>query len=53
MFAVGFGTGLRCDQTVRLVRSRSLLFLTNQFELPARTVAELYHRRWQVRLFFK
>lgn len=32
---------------------RSLVFLTNQFELPAITVAELYRRRWQVELFFK
>ena len=31
----------------------SLVFLTNQFELPALTVAELYRRRWQVELFFK
>ena len=35
------------------VAGRSLIFLTNQFELPARTVAELYRRRWQVELFFK
>jgi hypothetical protein len=33
--------------------ARSLVFLTNQFELPAITVAELYRRRWQVELFFK
>jgi transposase len=32
---------------------RSLAFLTNQFELPAITIAELYRRRWQVELFFK
>jgi len=31
----------------------SLVFLTNHFELPAITVAELYRRRWQVELFFK
>jgi hypothetical protein len=35
------------------VAGRSLVFLTNQFELPAITVAELYRRRWQVELFFK
>ena len=33
--------------------ARSLVFLTNQFELPAITVAELYRRRWEVELFFK
>jgi hypothetical protein len=32
---------------------RSLVFLTNHFDLPAITVAELYRRRWQVELFFK
>ena len=29
------------------------MFLTNNFELPALTVAELYRCRWQVELFFK
>lgn len=29
------------------------VFLTNQFELPALSVAQLYKRRWQVELFFK
>jgi hypothetical protein len=28
-------------------------FLTNDFELPALTVSELYRQRWQVELFFK
>lgn len=31
----------------------SLVFWTNQFELPALTIAELYRQRWQVELFFK
>lgn len=30
-----------------------LVFLTNHFELPALTVAQLYRNRWQVELFFK
>ncbi len=30
-----------------------LVFLTNNFTLPALTVAELYRNRWQVELFFK
>ena len=29
------------------------VFLTNHFELPALTIAQLYKRRWQVELFFK
>jgi transposase len=28
-------------------------FLTNNFELPAITIAELYRERWSVELFFK
>lgn len=28
-------------------------FLTNNFVIPARTVADLYHYRWQIELFFK
>ena len=32
---------------------RRLVFLTNNFELPALTVAHLYRCRWQVELFFK
>ena len=29
------------------------VFLTNQFDLPALTIAQLYKARWQVELFFK
>jgi IS4 transposase len=32
---------------------KSLVFLTNNFELPAPTVARLYKSRWKVELFFK
>jgi hypothetical protein len=32
---------------------RILNFLTNQFSLPALTIANLYRKRWQVELFFK
>ena len=32
---------------------RRLIFLTNNFVLPARTIAELYRRRWRIELFFK
>jgi hypothetical protein len=31
----------------------SLVLWTNQFALPAVTIAELYQQRWQVELFFK
>ncbi len=32
---------------------RRFVFLTNNFELPALTIAQLYKCRWQVELFFK
>ena len=32
---------------------KSLVFLTNNFELPALTIALLYKGRWKVELFFK
>lgn len=32
---------------------KTLLFLTNNFSLPALTIAQLYRCRWQVELFFK
>jgi Domain of unknown function (DUF4372)/Transposase DDE domain len=33
--------------------TKSLVFLTNNFTLPALTITELYRCRWQVELFFK
>jgi len=32
---------------------KTLVFLTNQFHLPALTICALYKSRWQVELFFK
>jgi len=34
-------------------KGRSFTFLTNQFTLPAITIAELYRYRWRVEIFFK
>ena len=36
------------DQTDKI-----LVFLTNNFDIPALTVADLYRNRWRVELFFK
>jgi len=33
--------------------NKRLTFITNQFTLPAITIADLYRYRWQVELFFK
>jgi hypothetical protein len=32
---------------------RDFIFLTNNFSLPALTIAQLYQLRWQIELFFK
>ena len=34
-------------------QQRTLIFLTNNFDLPALTICLLYKSRWQVELFFK
>ena len=35
------------------ITQKKLVFLTNNFTLPALTIADLYRSRWQVELFFK
>jgi hypothetical protein len=46
-------------RTLRLIRvhdpdaQRDYRFLTNHFQLPARTIADLYRQRWQIELFFR
>jgi hypothetical protein len=34
-------------------RKKRLVFLTNNFDIPAKTVADIYKQRWGVELFFK
>ncbi len=34
-------------------RNKKLIFITNNFSLPAITICELYRNRWHVELFFK
>jgi hypothetical protein len=34
-------------------QDKSLVFLTNNFKLPALTITEIYRKRWQIELFFK
>jgi Transposase DDE domain/Domain of unknown function (DUF4372) len=34
-------------------KDKTYIFLTNNFELPAQAIADLYRLRWQIELFFK
>jgi hypothetical protein len=49
----GFDTPLRRIKFKDPETGKRLVFLTNNFALPAITIAELYRCRWQVELFFK
>lgn len=55
----GFYTKQDFPERLRRIRyfdaitNQRLVFLTNNFHLPAQTIAELYRCRWQVELFFK
>lgn len=51
--AAGYPMPLRRIQFRDTQRDRSLVFLTNNFELPALQIAQLYKSRWQIELFFK
>ena len=53
------GSAKNYPDTLRRVRfvdpeqGRRLIFLTNNFQLPALTIAQLYKSRWKIELFFK
>lgn len=55
----GFNTPKNYPDKLRRVKyhdnqtDKILVFLTNNFDIPALTVAELYRNRWRVELFFK
>jgi len=48
-----FPAALRRVRFKDLDTGKSLIFLTNNFMLPAFTITQLYRCRWQVELFFK
>jgi len=55
----GIQTAKKCPVQLRRIGYRDAetgkryVFLTNNFELAARTIADIYKARWQVELFFK
>jgi transposase len=55
----GFYTAQHYPDKLRRIKyhdaqtDRRFVFLTNNFSLPALTIAELYRYRWQIELFFK
>jgi hypothetical protein len=59
VFLTGFYSSQDFETPLRRIRfndpktGKRLVFLTNNFLLPALTITELYRCRWQVELFFK
>ena len=51
--AEGYPEKLRRIRYYDVETDKHLCFLTNNFLLPALTIAQLYKCRWQVELFFK
>ena len=56
---VGYKSRMAYPEPLRRIRyhdatkHKRLVFLTNNFVLPAKTIADIYRCRWQVELFFK
>ena len=51
--ATAYPEALRRVSYVDAQTHQHLVFLTNNFDLPALTIAQIYKCRWQVELFFK
>lgn len=59
IFLTGFYTSKDYPEKLRRIKyfdsenNKRLTFITNNFSLPAITIANLYKQRWQIELFFK
>jgi hypothetical protein len=59
IFLKGFYSAKDYPDKIRRIKyfdpqnNRRLVFLTNNFRLPAMTIANLFKQRWQIELFFK
>ena len=55
----GYQTHRKYPHPLRKIRfwdkenQKVLVFLTNDFQLPAKTIADIYKARWEIELFFK
>jgi hypothetical protein len=48
-----YPTALRCVRYYDAATKKRFTFLTNNFLLPATTIAQLYQSRWNIEIFFK
>lgn len=59
IYLTGFYTSKDYPEKLRRIKyfdsetDKRLTFITNNFSLPAITIAQLYKQRWQIELFFK
>src|SRR5437762_9255166 len=46
-------TELVCRLLLEKKKGQSIILITNNFRLAARTLAEVYEQRWQIEVFFR
>lgn len=48
-----FPEPMRCIKYYDTKKNKVLFFLTNNFKLPAKTICDLYRKRWKIEIFFR